>query len=418
MLSLFVIIFFMITSASSWGPKTNEYICQQAVTKVWSEEAFLNCFVSTRIDDICSLLDEGYREECLRLTVMPWSIVDDVYNDSEKWHDYSLCHVSGNAGKTLCGDKSFTPAGDEANEWFIKARNYANECMRMYAFCIGGNYYAKRFFQPYQLKYDNPKCEAYLNGKVEEYIGKNKDWKVHTRCNYEFWTGVGQKRRITEDVEFIVKQYKIDDIITELVDKGNKISVFEGEIGEPLPAVISSTSTTSTTIAKTTTSTTTVVKAAASTTTVVKVVETSSSTTSSSTSSSTVYAPPTPEDVGEDAAAAIVIEESKTYSNATFAILFVVLCVLIFIVFRRIMMRSRESQPEEEVEVEPVKKKEDYSLQDIKGLSRVAEDRLKSVGICSLKKLIETDASEISAETEISEERITEWKKKAGDMLK
>ena len=414
MLSLFVIIFFIVTSASSWGPKTNEHICQQAVTKVWGEKAFLNCFVSTRIDEICSLLEEGYREECLRLTVMPWSIPDDVFNDSDKWHDYSLCHISGPPGESLCGDKSFTPAKDEADEWFIRSRNYADECLRMYAFCIGGNYYAKRFFQPYQVILSNAKCEQYFRDKTDENVGSGRDWSVRSKCSYDFWEPrAGRSVWVTLNPSFIVNNNKIDAIVEDLVAEGLNISALIGEIGEHRPAVVSSTSTTSTTVAKTTTSTTTVVKAAASTATVVKVVETSSST-----SSSTVYAAPAAEDGGEDAAEAIVIEESKTYSKATFAIVFVVLCVLIFIVFRRLMMESRESQAEEEIEAKPVKKKEDYVLQDIKGLGRVAEDRLKSVGICSLKKLIETDASEISAETEISEERITEWKKKAGDMLK
>ncbi|MFH1789262.1 MAG: helix-hairpin-helix domain-containing protein [Candidatus Altiarchaeota archaeon] len=404
---LLVACFSMVGSVSSWGPKTQEYICQKAVTGVWGEEAFLNCFVSTRIDEICSLLDEPCREECARLTVMPWSIPDDVFNDSEKWSDYSLCHVSGLAGRYLCGNKSHAPALDAAQEWFTKAKNHADECKRLYSFCIGANYYAKRFFQPYQLKYAAPACEAYIRDNVDEKIGKSTDWQVRTTCNYEFWEGAGQKRKITEDEIFIVKQYKIDDIIRELVAVGENISSYEGVIGEAKPAFVSTTtstssSTTSTTIPETTT------------TSIINTVEATTSTSTSTTSTSTLAVPAQVSEELQDDSDASEAEVKNGRSYATLILVFVVFIVLSYIIIRRIRGGTEKTQ---ESACEPSVKKHHCSLQDIKGLGRVAEDRLKSSGIKTLENLMERDAAEISAETEISEERIVEWKKKASDIL-
>jgi nucleotidyltransferase/DNA polymerase involved in DNA repair len=80
----------------------------------------------------------------------------------------------------------------------------------------------------------------------------------------------------------------------------------------------------------------------------------------------------------------------------------------------------KTDSPEKVSDIEaskPRKKRKELTLRDIKGLGKVAEDRLRSHGIDSLQKLLEADAVDVCCETGISEERITNWKRKAEELL-
>ena len=408
-----IIVVLLAGQAAPWGPATNEFICQEAVTQVWGEDTYVNCFVSTRIEDMCALMEKEYQDECLRLTVMPWNIPDGLYRDFEKHHDYTMCPTQKpSQAKYLCSDRDDAPALSEAREWFTKSSNCADECRRVYAFCIGSIYYAKRYFQPYQLEIENQECAEHFKEKVDELVGNYSGWKVPGTCSYDFWAKyVGGDRKKIEHVPLVFNQYKIDSIIEELVVEGMRINTSEGEVGFS-GALISSTSTT--TLFKTTSTSTTT----SSTTTTVSKDEDTTSSIASSTSTLNVDAKA--KDAGGSQVEAGAEPDREKDSNPNLNIVLTVILVLLILFYLIIRKRGKKKPPkkeEEKITDKKLRKLNDIPMQEIKGIGKVAEDRLKSHGVSSMEALVTMDVEELCEKTGISEERIIEWKEKAKEFL-
>ncbi|GEM_PF-1444902 len=410
---LIVIILFTTTS-SAWGPDTREYFCRQAVSQAFGEDTYAKCFVSTRIEEMCSLLDGGYKDLCEDLTVMPWSVVDDVFQDDSKHHDYSQCPVRGLAGGYLCGSKDAAPAKVQAENWFTKSRNLAGECTRLYAFCIGADYYSKRFFQPYQITIENEQCAEYFKSKVDEVIWTNGDWSVRNKCVYEYWEPrAGQSKKVSHKQDFIVTDTKIASILDGLIEKANEIKAYDGEIllgSEIVETSTTSVQTTSTTTTPQSKSTTIDVEESSSSS--LKPATTSVEKTSTSSTSTSLKV-------------IVGMEEEETqdsgeFSSTTiFAIIFALVFGVVFaIFFLYIRVLRRSGGDEDDLTPKTVQKsKMEYSLTDIEGIGRVAQDRLRYGGVDSLEKLVEVDIDWMVENTGISEERIGIWKQRARELL-
>lgn len=405
------------TLACSWGPKTNEYFCREAVSATWGEDAYNRCFVSTRIEEICSIVDGGYREECLRQTTMPWSIPDDVFRDTEKQHDYSLCPITGLAGRSICGDEEDTPAKEEAYEWFMKSRNLASDCGGLYAFCVGANYFAKRFFQPYQVAVRDPSCEEYFKSEVDEKIDSTLNWSVRGRCSFEYWEQrVGQKKKVTESQNFIINKNRVLDVLDGLVSEAEEIRDYGGVIsfdGEGSPPE----STTTLTETTSSTSSTTVVLSEEDK----EVIEFLENLTDALND--------TAKKMRELADEMREKEESRPprepmslgVSGKTVAGAFIALSLIVCLVFAVWMLTRIKSPAKKEDEGKKHetkhRKKRDHQLRHVKGIGKVAEDRLKSAGVNSLHKLVETEVDEIVEKTGITKERVSDWVEQARHLL-
>ncbi|MFH1835575.1 MAG: hypothetical protein ABH851_05255 [Methanobacteriota archaeon] len=387
------------------------------MSQAFGEDIYAKCFVSTRIEEMCSLLDGGYKDLCEDLTVMPWSVVDDVFQDDSKHHDYSLCPVRGFAAGYLCGSKEDAPAKVQAENWFTKSKNLAGECTRLYAFCIGADYYSKRFFQPYQITIENEQCVEYFKSNVDEVIWTNGDWSVRNKCVYEYWEPrAGQSKKVSHPQDFIVTDTKIASILDGLIEKANEIKAYDGEIllgSEIVETSTTSVQTTSTTTSTTTTpqSTTTTIDVEESSSTSLKPTTTSVEKTSTSTTSTSLKVGVGMEEETQDS--------GEFSSTSIFAIIFALVFGVVFAIFFLYIRVLRRSGGDEDVPPpKPVEKsKMEYSLTDIEGIGRVAQDRLRYGGVDSLEKLAEMDIDWIVENTGISEERIGIWRMRARQLL-
>ncbi len=117
-------------TASAWGPATQRYICDEAVKQVWGQDAVVQCLPkksSKFMGDFCEHL---YRMKgadvyarCKnslqkRDFIHPANMVDELFNDTGLWHDYSQCPVKpGPARYLMCGTREDAPAPKEAERW-------------------------------------------------------------------------------------------------------------------------------------------------------------------------------------------------------------------------------------------------------------------------------------------------------------
>jgi hypothetical protein len=347
---------------------------------------------------------------------MPWDIPDVVLQDTEKHHDYSMCPISGFAARWLCGDQNMTPARDKAREWFTRARNLGASCRSLYAFCIGADYHAKGFFQPNQVTLSDLQCEGYLNGKVDEVVDSAENWTVRAKCYYEYWEPrAGQKMKVSESPVFVVNNNRINTIVGSLTAEAEMLVEYQGGVQVLDDAVGITSTTTSTTSSTTTLAQTTTTTKPQSTTTMP---ETTTTVAMSSTTSVIARAVSYENKTLGEAASKPKME--NTYVIAGILVLVALVLLSVVIAFLYSVADRKTDSPEKVSDIEaskPRKKRKELTLRDIKGLGKVAEDRLRSHGIDSLQKLLEADAVDVCCETGISEERITNWKRKAEELL-
>jgi len=268
--------------------------------------------------------------------------------------------------------------------------------------------------------FSDPECEEHLKEKVDAAIGSAETWSERTRCSYEYWEPrAGQKMKVSENPVFIVNKNRIDTIVGGLTAEAERLATYQGGVQALNDAVGIQSTTTSTTMTASTTTVAQTTTTISPQTTTTSVSQTSTSTTVALASTTTVQPAKAPETTSVAAQA----ETPKKAAGSARVWIVGIVILLLAGAYAAVSSRARKQQPvthehaQEEPFQKPKKKRKEPTLRDIKGLGKVAEDRLRSHGIDSLKKLLEADTGEIAEETGISEERIHAWKQKAEELI-
>jgi|GEM_PF-1949838 len=215
--------------AASWGPATHKYFCDNAVEQVWGAGVVKQCLPkksSRFMDDFCELVylmkdaqaykacRDSYKKKGF---IHPANIPDELFNDSELFHDYSHCPVRpGPARYQLCGDREDAPAPSEAQRWFNKAKEQSDTCMRVYAFCIGSVYYSKGENPLNQIRGETQDCYDSIVGGIDDKISSGlMYYRAGKRCEFE---------NSDFEQEFSVSEKTIETILETLVKIGRNIS--------------------------------------------------------------------------------------------------------------------------------------------------------------------------------------------------
>jgi len=217
-------------TASAWGPATQRYICDEAVKQVWGQDAVVQCLPkksSKFMGDFCEHL---YRMKgadvyarCKssfqkRDFIHPANMVDELFNDTELWHDYGQCPVRpGPARYLMCGTREDAPAPKEAEHWFEAALKASDTCMQVYDFCIGASYYAKGENPVNQIVEEKESCyEAIVDGVENAILAGKESFRVSKRCEFE---------HSDYEQDIVVTDNRIKNIISSLVASGKNLSV-------------------------------------------------------------------------------------------------------------------------------------------------------------------------------------------------
>jgi len=225
-----IILLMMAGAASGWGQSTQEHICNEAVKRAWGEGVVSECLPrgnSEFLMDFCKILHsvqpEAYQpcvyavqdQKMIHPAVMPY----ELFNDSDMHYDYSSCPIRpGIARLLLCSDPSKDFASSKAREWFSRAGNSSDVCVRAYELCIGSNYLADskmplRQVVPGQRQ---NKCRTELEAMVDDKIsGGYAGWRVSSRCTFD---------RSSYEQYFSVTADMIDKIIDEVADVAGNMS--------------------------------------------------------------------------------------------------------------------------------------------------------------------------------------------------
>ncbi|MFH1789324.1 MAG: hypothetical protein ABH834_08085 [Candidatus Altiarchaeota archaeon] len=231
-----VITALMILSLSvqAWGPATHRHICDEAVKEAFGLGVASKCLPrksSAFMDEFCAqaykMTDAETYRECRdsykrREFIHPANMPDELFNDTENFHDYSKCPIRpGPAKQLLCGSKDDAPAPREANRWFDEAKRASETCMKVYMFCIGSAYYAESENPVNQVMNEEEDCyNAIVNG-IEEGIAAGKDtYRARTRCEF---------KDSSYEHDMLVTEKRINGIIEDLVEIGKNISSSEVE---------------------------------------------------------------------------------------------------------------------------------------------------------------------------------------------
>ena len=216
-------------SVQAWGPATHRHICDEAVKEAFGLGVASKCLPrksSQFMDDFCAqayrMTDAETYRKCRdsykkREFIHPANMPDELFNDTENFHDYSQCPVRpGPARQLLCGSKDDTPAPKEANRWFAEAGNASETCMRVYMFCIGSAYYAKGENPVNQVMKEEEDCYDTIVNGIENGIAAGKDtYRARIRCQFE---------DSSYEHDILVTEKRIGRIIGELVEVGKNIS--------------------------------------------------------------------------------------------------------------------------------------------------------------------------------------------------
>jgi hypothetical protein len=214
---------------SAWGPATQRFICDEAVEAVWGQATVAEClpkksskFLEEYCEHLYSIKGADVYVRCKnsyqrRDFVHPANIVDEFFNDTEFWHDYSQCPIRPGPGRYLiCGSKDDAPAPREAQRWFDIAGNESDTCTRVYDFCIGAAYYAKAGNPLNQIVGEEDDCyKKIVDGVEGAIISRKGSFRVsESKCEF---------KHSDYTQEIVVTDRRIKDIISSLVEIGEKI---------------------------------------------------------------------------------------------------------------------------------------------------------------------------------------------------
>ncbi|MFH0861248.1 MAG: hypothetical protein V1921_08605 [Candidatus Altiarchaeota archaeon] len=222
-----ILILLLASTAASWGPKTHEYFCQQAVANVWGVDTFRDCFERVSRYDLCNAASEYYYGTCVSDPVQPWLMPDLLFKDYGLQEDYSTCPIQKISDRSwICGNSSENYASKAGDFWLEQAVNSLDICQRVQRFCIASNYYAKALFPLHQTKYETEKCRSELKEKVDSFIGNNSaNWSVSQICAF---SGVEQKAgralSVSSHYTFIVSDDEVGYVLDNLSQKASSIS--------------------------------------------------------------------------------------------------------------------------------------------------------------------------------------------------
>jgi hypothetical protein len=157
----------------------------------------------------------------------------------------------------LCGEKDYRPSLYLAVYWFNKSIETESLCQRVYAFCVGSNYFADGFLPTNKfIGGYSAECAGELEKGVDKkIIDEARVWEVNARCRIKYLrTLIGQNITETAKQQFRVTNEGIKRIVDELVSYGTNLSSREYVTTTSTSSTTTSSSSTSTT--STTTSTT------------------------------------------------------------------------------------------------------------------------------------------------------------------
>lgn len=265
---------FLLSSGgvSAWSNQTYIRVCDEAVKYVWGSEVLERCVYSQNMSfqsGFCGVIrqqaGETAYQSCVKENgfvhpaVMPYAFFDDL----RLHRDYSTCPIrSENDAKHLCSGDKNNPASNQAVKWFRAAENAADECTRVYSFCIGSDYLADSYNPLNHILYgvDMGACGGLLDKKVENRITEPSPvgWSVSQVCTFRYMqerAGQVVAQRYAQD--FMVSNKTFADLTNSLIAYGNV--VYNATYPSTTTTVITTTteisesSTTTTTAAKTTT---------------------------------------------------------------------------------------------------------------------------------------------------------------------
>jgi hypothetical protein len=255
--SLLLLLLVLPALASAWGPVTHGELCRGVVSEVWGKEG-VRCLDKAG-EDYCILVSEviggDAHRRCMtaaasgRLNIL--NLTDDFYNDVKNHKDYTKCPLwAWNPHRNwICPsiDKPTNPSNELAQNWFKKAVEAKEDCLRIQAFCTGALYYTDGYYPLHQVNTEyltGCKGES-LADEVDSVIKKKPPWNVSKSCSFTYWKQkVG--RRVREDViiTFRVDDRHIEGVRRNLTLEASKILHASGTVSEPGTEVAEPTATT------------------------------------------------------------------------------------------------------------------------------------------------------------------------------
>lgn len=237
---VFVCILFSGLTAA-WGQETHKYICEKAVLGIWGEDSVGDCLLAGDLqlqESVCEIIrevkDEGEYDNCIKKTsqgefIHPSVVPDAVFNDTWLHYDYSRCPIPERevlTRKWICNESGKNLAIEQAMLWFNKAREAQDECMRVYEFCIGSNYFSDSYMPLYQTMYSSEESGRDMENGVDNAItGGEFPWTVHV-------FSVFKHKGMRDTQGFEIKSQDIEEIIEDLIKEGGSIAEFKPYIPE------------------------------------------------------------------------------------------------------------------------------------------------------------------------------------------
>ncbi|MFH1721223.1 MAG: hypothetical protein ABH950_01315 [Candidatus Altiarchaeota archaeon] len=247
-------LFLLASQVSAWGPVTHRYLCENAAVEIWGQEDVDNCLSDEKeySDEFCDIVagikGKKYGEDCMSLKlgeIHPSSLPETFFDDLVEHMDYKDCPVKAKvASEWVCGDESYRPTLNLADEWFDSAAQTKDLCTRIQAFCVGANYYSDSFQSTHKVMYVSEECHEVVDRKSDEaLLSGEEEWDLSSNCLLQKTVEkVGQRVPKSYRHRFTCSSLDVENALDGLIEKASLIS--KGEIS-------ATKSTPSTTIAST-----------------------------------------------------------------------------------------------------------------------------------------------------------------------
>lgn len=194
----FLALFLFSVPASAWGPVASQYVCEQAASSVWGEEAVRDCIPLSDLQVTVRVCDKA--EEVLGVNASkacrqsigdgvfphPALLSSDVFEDDSNHFDYLKCPIrEGGERDWICGDPKDRLAYETASMWLTMAEYAPDLCTRIAYFCVASSYYADTESSLHQVKFVSNDCRQNIEASIDRCLaGGERDCSATQVCRF------------------------------------------------------------------------------------------------------------------------------------------------------------------------------------------------------------------------------------------
>jgi len=243
-----LVLLLLMPFASAWTDYTDQYFCDNVVTKVWGQKTFDECLATvdpTLQADYCSMLPADKQAACLSISgtadpgVVP-NLIGERYLQS-----MGSCPIDRQPGKDyLCAKKD--EAVDSARFWMGMARNATSKCQRVYFFCVASNYYAQTYNPFNQVLNVDGACRQRIELKVESNLKSNQTaWGAGEVCLFDYTqTKIGGEIKAAQSQQMLINDRIVQNVLANLTAEARNIFTLPLKKSEASTSTTVSTTTT------------------------------------------------------------------------------------------------------------------------------------------------------------------------------